>query len=88
MYLNLLFKSLKHDPEVERVKAFVKRFCQVLCGGFGGTEFVAGGLWLLGEVIVTDLCLAQPVHLLFPVVRFHARTEGRAEEASACLSAG
>lgn len=30
--------------------AFVKRFCQVLVSGFGGSEFVAGGLWLLGEV--------------------------------------
>ena len=50
MYLNLLYKSLKADTNTERVKAFVKRFCQVLTGGFGGTEFVAGGLWLLGEV--------------------------------------
>lgn len=50
MYLNLTFKSLKSDLDTERVKAFVKRLCQVLAGGFGGTEFVAGGLWLLGEV--------------------------------------
>ena len=51
MYLNLLFKSLKVDANSERVKAFVKRFVQVLgCGGGGGTEFIAGGLYLLGEV--------------------------------------
>lgn len=50
MYLNLLFKSVKSDADAERVRAFVKRFCQVLVGGFGGAEFVAGGLWLLGEV--------------------------------------
>ncbi|KAI0050110.1 CBF-domain-containing protein [Auriscalpium vulgare] len=50
MYLNLLFKSLKNDTNLERLKAFVKRFCQVLVGGFGGTEFIAGGLWLLGEL--------------------------------------
>jgi ribosome biogenesis protein MAK21 len=50
LFLNLLFKSLKADPEQARVMAFVKRFCQVLASGFGGAEFVAGGLWLLGEV--------------------------------------
>ncbi|KAI0259757.1 CBF/Mak21 family-domain-containing protein [Gloeopeniophorella convolvens] len=49
LFLNLLFKSLKGDAEPARVMAFVKRFCQVLAGGFGGAEFVAGGLWLLGE---------------------------------------
>jgi ribosome biogenesis protein MAK21 len=51
MYLNLLFKSLKADDNNERVKAFVRRFVQVLgSGGGGGTEFIAGGLYLLGEV--------------------------------------
>jgi ribosome biogenesis protein MAK21 len=51
MYLNLLFKSLKSDEDNERVKAFVRRFVQVLVsGGSGATEFVAGGLYLLGEV--------------------------------------
>lgn len=53
MYLNLLFKALKVDTNLERVKAFVRRFVQVLvvgAGGAGGTEFVAGGLYLLGEV--------------------------------------
>ena len=50
LFLNLLFKSLKADSAQARVMAFVKRFCQVLASGFGGAEFVAGGLWLLGEV--------------------------------------
>lgn len=53
MYLNLLYKSIKADPEqsTERKKALVKRFVQVLVsGGSGATEFVAGGLYLLGEV--------------------------------------
>ncbi len=49
-FLNLLFKSLKVDSNQARVMAFVKRFCQTLVSGFGGSEFVAGGLWLLGEV--------------------------------------
>ena len=50
LFLNLLFKSLKADSNQSRIMAFVKRFCQVLVNGFGGSEFVAGGLWLLGEV--------------------------------------
>lgn len=51
MYLNLLFKSLKTDSNSGRVKSFVRRFVQVLVsGGAGGTEFVVGGLYLLGEV--------------------------------------
>jgi len=56
MYLNLLFKSLKSDEDKERVNAFVRRFVQVLVSGGGGaTEFVAGGLYLLGEV--SAICL-------------------------------
>ncbi|KAI0295053.1 CBF/Mak21 family-domain-containing protein [Multifurca ochricompacta] len=50
LFLNLLFRSLKADTEKSRVMAFVKRFCQILVSGFGGSEFVAGGLWLLGEL--------------------------------------
>jgi ribosome biogenesis protein MAK21 len=50
LFLNLLFKSLKADSHQPRIMAFVKRFCQVLVNGFGGSEFIAGGLWLLGEV--------------------------------------
>lgn len=53
MYLNLLFKALRGDAHVERVRAVVRRFVQVLAvgiGGAGGAEFVAGGLYLLGEV--------------------------------------
>ncbi|KAH9952381.1 CBF/Mak21 family-domain-containing protein [Russula dissimulans] len=50
LFLNLLFKSLKADSHQARVMAFVKRFCQVLVSGFGGSEFVGGGLWLLGEL--------------------------------------
>ncbi|KAJ7915545.1 CBF/Mak21 family-domain-containing protein [Mycena leptocephala] len=52
MYLNLLFKSLKADAaNGERVKAIVRRFVQVLAsGGSGATEFIAGGLYLLGEL--------------------------------------
>ncbi|KAF7294651.1 CCAAT-box-binding transcriptional factor [Mycena indigotica] len=52
MYLNLLFKSIKADADnIDRVKAMIRRFVQVLVsGGNGATEFVAGGLFLLGEL--------------------------------------
>lgn len=54
MYLNLLFKSLKADDNSERVKSFVRRFVQVLASGSaGGTEFIVGGLFLLGELFST-----------------------------------
>lgn len=57
MYLNLLLKSLKVDTKPERVTAFVRRFVQLLVGaGDGGAEFVAGGLFLLGEVRSRRLC--------------------------------
>lgn len=54
MYLNLLFRSLKADDNSERVKSFVRRFVQVLASGSaGGTEFIVGGLYLLGELFST-----------------------------------
>lgn len=40
------------------MKAVVRRFVQVLVSGGGGaTEFIAGGLFLLGEVITIFLSL-------------------------------
>ncbi len=62
MYLNLFFKSVKADPASleesgsnDRAKALIRRFTQVLVSGGGGaTEFVAGGLYLLGEVCSTS----------------------------------
>lgn len=51
MYLNLLFKSLKLDNDLQRVKAFVKRFLQALLSGPGyEPSFICGGLFLLGEL--------------------------------------
>jgi ribosome biogenesis protein MAK21 len=70
LFLNLLFKSLKGDPEQARVMAFVKRFCQVLVSGFGGSEFVAGGLWLLGEVCCPCPTFARrTTHAETPAIR-------------------
>jgi len=65
MYLNLFFKSVKADPASlaengsnDRAKALIRRFTQVLVsGGSSATEFVAGGLYLLGEVVFHFLFL-------------------------------
>ncbi|KAK0199068.1 CBF/Mak21 family-domain-containing protein [Armillaria mellea] len=66
MYLNLLFKAIKADVgkvEGERVKALIRRFVQVLVsGGNGATEFIAGGLFLLGELFSTTPGLKEMVY--------------------------
>ncbi|CDS00434.1 related to MAK21-protein required for 60S ribosomal subunit biogenesis [Sporisorium scitamineum] len=48
MYLNLIFQALKADAEQERVKAFVKRICQIL--SLHQPSFICGCLHLLGEL--------------------------------------
>ncbi|TKY87754.1 hypothetical protein EX895_003335 [Sporisorium graminicola] len=48
MYLNLIFQALKADAEQERVKAFVKRMCQIL--SLHQPSFICGCLHLLGEL--------------------------------------
>lgn len=69
MYLNLLFKSIKVDTNEERIKAIVRRFVQILVSGGGGaTEFIAGGLYLLGEAsssFISSLVLgAHALHFI------------------------
>ncbi|KAI0665484.1 CBF/Mak21 family-domain-containing protein [Trametes maxima] len=62
LYLNLLFKALKADHDAQRAAAFVRRFIQVLGSGVGAggaIEFVAGGLYLLGELFSTTPALKQ-----------------------------
>ncbi|KAI5120472.1 hypothetical protein M0805_006492 [Coniferiporia weirii] len=60
MYLNLLLKSMKMDTKKERVQAFVRRFVQLLVGaGNGAVEFVAGGLFLLGEIYKVEPSLRE-----------------------------
>ncbi|KAJ5832295.1 hypothetical protein N7474_000606 [Penicillium riverlandense] len=48
LYLNLLFKALKNDVNVRRVKAFVKRLVQVL--GLHQPAFVCGVFYLIREL--------------------------------------
>ncbi|PGG99901.1 hypothetical protein AJ79_08383 [Helicocarpus griseus UAMH5409] len=48
LYLNLLYKSLKADLNVKRVKAFVKRLVQIL--GLHQPSFICGILYLIREL--------------------------------------
>lgn len=48
MYLNLLFRALKVDTQVKRVKAFVKRVIQIAT--FHQPSFICGVLFLLSEL--------------------------------------
>ncbi|KAG5354681.1 Ribosome biogenesis protein [Yarrowia sp. B02] len=49
LYLNLLFKSIKADTNVQRVQAFAKRMVQVALGWLK-TGSVVGMVYLLGEI--------------------------------------
>lgn len=51
MFLNLLYKSLKADVSLRRVKAFAKRLLHVSAGQSAG--FACGALFLLSEVMKT-----------------------------------
>lgn len=48
LYLNLLYKALKNDLNVRRVKAFVKRIIQVL--GLHQPSFICGIFYLIREL--------------------------------------
>nr|DBA26807.1 TPA: hypothetical protein GDO54_011017 [Pyxicephalus adspersus] len=49
MFLNLLYKSLKADVALKRIKAFVKRLLQITC--CQKPTFICGALYLISEVI-------------------------------------
>ncbi|XP_076990111.1 CCAAT/enhancer-binding protein zeta [Tamandua tetradactyla] len=49
MFLNLVYKSLKADIVLRRVKAFVKRLLQVTCEQT--PPFICGALYLVSEII-------------------------------------
>ncbi|KAI0593430.1 CBF/Mak21 family-domain-containing protein [Biscogniauxia sp. FL1348] len=51
LYLNLLYRSLKSDVDVRRVKAFVKRMLQIL--NLHQPSFICGILYLIMELCVT-----------------------------------
>ncbi|XP_060100055.1 CCAAT/enhancer-binding protein zeta [Heteronotia binoei] len=49
MFLNLVYKSLKADTMLRRVKAFVKRLLQVTCSQM--SPFTCGTLYLISELL-------------------------------------
>ncbi|KAG8444502.1 hypothetical protein GDO86_009605 [Hymenochirus boettgeri] len=49
MFLNLLYKSLKADVVLRRVKAFMKRILQVTC--CQKPSFICGALYLISEIM-------------------------------------
>uniref|UniRef100_A0A8I6AUW9 CCAAT/enhancer-binding protein zeta n=1 Tax=Rattus norvegicus TaxID=10116 RepID=A0A8I6AUW9_RAT len=49
MFLNLIYKSLKADIMLRRVKAFVKRLLQVTCTQM--PPFICGALYLVSEIL-------------------------------------
>jgi ribosome biogenesis protein MAK21 len=51
LYLNLLFRAMKNDVDVRRVKAFVKRLIQVL--SLHQPSFICGTLFLIAELQAT-----------------------------------
>ncbi|XP_062934504.1 CCAAT/enhancer-binding protein zeta [Cynocephalus volans] len=51
MFLNLVYKSLKVDIVLRRVKAFVKRLLQVTCEQM--PPFICGALYLVSEILKT-----------------------------------
>jgi len=51
LYLNLLFRALKSDPNVKRVKAFAKRLLQVVT--LHQPPFICGVIYLLRELEAT-----------------------------------
>ncbi|ORX82922.1 CBF-domain-containing protein [Anaeromyces robustus] len=49
MYLNLLYKSLREDNSLIRIKSFIKRILQVCT--FHKVPFICGSLYLISEII-------------------------------------
>ncbi|XP_067901411.1 CCAAT/enhancer-binding protein zeta [Heterodontus francisci] len=49
MFLNLLYKSLKSDVVLCRIKAFIKRILQAACGQT--PAFICGALYLISEIL-------------------------------------
>ena len=51
LYLNLLFKSLKQDTSINRIRAFIKRILQVC--NYLSIPFICASLFLIGQVSKT-----------------------------------
>jgi len=51
MFLNLLFKSMRSDPNPKRVRAFIKRLAQT--AALHQAPFVCGALYLINQLFDT-----------------------------------
>jgi ribosome biogenesis protein MAK21 len=51
LFLNVLYKSLRSDPEISRLKAFLKRIFQIC--GHHTPPFICGCLLLISEILKT-----------------------------------
>ncbi|XP_017507812.1 CCAAT/enhancer-binding protein zeta [Manis javanica] len=60
MFLNLVYKSLKADIVLRRVKAFVKRLLQVTCEQM--PPFICGALYLVSEILKVKPDLRSQLH--------------------------
>ncbi|KAK2489705.1 hypothetical protein MC885_017854 [Smutsia gigantea] len=60
MFLNLVYKSLKADVVLRRVKAFVKRLLQVTCEQM--PPFICGALYLVSEILKVKPGLRSQLH--------------------------
>ena len=75
MYLNLLYRSLKSDVSVRRVKAFVKRLLQVIV--LHEPPFACAALYLVGELSSTFPSIKSMLCLLYTSPSPRDRTRSR-----------
>jgi ribosome biogenesis protein MAK21 len=64
LYLNLLFKSIKADPNQARILAFVKRVVQIL--PYHQPPFICSAIVLLGHVSISPPFTKNKVTFLYP----------------------
>ncbi|XP_049640251.1 CCAAT/enhancer-binding protein zeta [Suncus etruscus] len=61
LFLNLIYKSLKADVVLRRVRAFIKRLLQVVCGQM--PPFACGALFLVSEILKAKPALRSQLDL-------------------------
>ncbi|KAJ1675905.1 RNA-binding ribosome biosynthesis protein mak21 [Spiromyces aspiralis] len=82
MYLNLLFKSLKSEPNPVRMLAFVKRLLQI--AGYHQPSFVCGLLYMLSQLAHSN----EIVKLFFARADEPAKPSADTKEGTETLTAG
>lgn len=80
LYLNLLYRALKHDPSATRTRAFVKRLLQVVL--VADTMFALGSLWIVGEVGPLHCCHRSMLTQSHAALLLRGRTARRRQQDS------